>query len=716
MHGVSFFPDRLYRHAAIPVLLALILALLPTTASGSASDWVRNEQGRLRLVAAGETVGASPGMRLGLDFAMAGDWKIYWRSPGEAGYPPSIDWAGSENLAAAGIMWPVPKRFSLFGLQTFGYGKNIILPIRAKAKDPAKPVHLAAKVSYLTCAEICVPREATLSLTLPPGESVPSVHAHRIDRYRARVPGKGAETGLDLRRITLANDGDVPVLEITAQAVPAFDKPDAIIEDAEGYRFGKPEVTLSQQNKQARLRLPAKAAPSAETRLRGQTVTLTVFDGQRGLEREITLGADTLTGNGTAAAAPMNSGGDAGPGRFLGIIAIAILGGLILNLMPCVLPVLSLKLLSVVNKGGKERRHIRAGFLATAAGVLISFLILAAAAIALKSAGVVIGWGMQFQQPLFLVLMTLIVTLFACNLAGLFEIPMPRFAGKLAGRMGGDDSMAGHFATGTLATLLATPCSAPFLGTAIAYAFSRGAWEILTIFAALGLGLALPYLLVAAVPQVAAAMPRPGRWMLHVKRVLALALAGTGVWLLTVLATQRGIDIALAVGALMLTAAAILILRNRITKRWMKPVVPALLCVIVAAAFALPQFLDQTPTTRASAPDRWQSLDTGRIAKLVDADKVVFVDVTADWCITCKFNKTRVIESTRIQRLLASDDVARMRGDWTERDPRIATYLASFDRYGIPFNAVYGPSAPEGIVLSEILSRSGVAEAIEEAR
>ncbi|MBK1696068.1 hypothetical protein CKO21_02260 [Rhodovibrio salinarum] len=724
-------------HASVLALLAVAAAWLACAApvAAASSDWANNEQGRVRLISASQGTGGQSDLRLGLQFNMAKGWKIYWRSPGEAGYPPQVDWSGSENLADAEIRWPVPHRFQLFGLQTFGYGGEVVLPVDAVAKDPAKPVRVHAKLDYLTCAEICVPRKATLAMTLPADTGGPSQQAHLIDRFRSQVPGEGAAAGLALTAVDLVADSKQPVLELTASAQPPFEAPDAVVEGLPETKFAKPEVTLTADGRDAVLRLTGQRGKLAEGTLAGKTVTITLFDGNRGLERELTLGEEIGAGAPGAPAAS-NGGGLSwsGPGvsptDFVGILGLAVLGGLVLNLMPCVLPVLSLKLLSVVGQGGRERRHVRQSFLASAAGIVACFLLLAAGAAALKAAGMAVGWGVQFQQPLFLVALTLILTLFACNLFGLFEVRLPgrlndalARAGSGAGDPSHREGLAGHFATGMFATLLATPCSAPFLGTAIGFALSRGLLEILAIFLALGIGLALPYLAVAAVPSLAASLPRPGQWMVTVRRILGVALAGTAVWLLTVLAAQDGQVTALVVTGLMIALGGLIALRLKLAGT-LRKAVPAGAAMLALAAFAAPVALpgstdagnrDKAGAAQQDSAD-WRPLDVAAIDRMVDDGKVVFVDVTADWCITCQVNKKLVIDSDRVQQRLNQPQVVRMRGDWTEPSDRIANYLASFGRYGIPFNAVYGPGAPDGLVLPELLSKSAVMDAIAQAK
>ncbi len=728
----AFLRMMFERTGRVLSLVLLLVVALPGTAlaAGDASgaggsgagEWSENDQGKLRLLSASENAGTGETLRLGLHFEMDDTWKIYWRSPGDAGYPPDIDWKGSENLESADLRWPVPERFELFGMQTFGYGGTIVLPIDARPKDPSEPVKLRANVDYLTCREICIPHRVDLALDIPPGDGGASEHAFLIDRFRAMVPGEGDGAGMDLQNAVLTAGGEAPELRVSVASDIAFDSPDAIIEHAEGFRFGKPDVRLEQQGQHAVLTLTGKPEFGDPVELAGQTVTLTVFDGPRGLEREIRLTrAEPATGLATLLPGWLGGSGGGttlGTAEFAGILALAVLGGLILNLMPCVLPVLSIKLLSVVSQGGKSRGHIRASFLASAAGILVSFMVLAAGAIALKATGSAVGWGMQFQQPLFLVALTLILTLFAANLFGFFEVPLPRFLADAAS--GGDrGGMPGHFMTGAFATLLATPCSAPFLGTAIAFALSRGALEIVAIFLALGVGLALPYLAVAAVPAIAGMMPRPGAWMITLRKILGLALAATGLWLMSVLAAQEGLLAAGLVTGLMVLLGLLLWARGHLGTG-LRRAVPGAVAAVAALAFVMPATVSSPPSQAAQSEnvemDGWQRLDEARIREHVNDGKVVFVDVTADWCITCQVNKARVLDSAAVQEELHQDGVVRMRGDWTRPSDDISAYLASFGRYGIPFNAVYGPEQPDGLTLPELLSNSSVLDAMEKAR
>jgi suppressor for copper-sensitivity B len=404
-----------------------------------------------------------------------------------------------------------------------------------------------------------------------------------------------------------------------------------------------------------------------------------------------------------------------GDGLFA-ILGLALAGGLILNLMPCVLPVLAIKLLGVVSKGGRSRRDVRLGFLASSAGILFTFLVLGAATIAAKAAGSAVGWGVQFQQPLFLVALALLCVLFAGNLWDLFEIRVPaKVAGNIVAR-DRDHSFAGDFLSGLFATVLATPCSAPFLGTAIGFALAGGPVDILAIFAALGSGMALPYLLVALSPGLANRLPRPGGWMITLRRVLGFALLGTAAWLISVLAVQAGTLAALSVGAC-LGALLILLWAQRRLGGFQRATALMSLTTVGVLAFVPPSLFptrglaDQAPI----AHRLWRPFDAAQIPNLVAEGHVVVVEVTADWCITCRVNEKLVLDRAPVITALAHRNIVAMKADWTRPSEPIASYLAGFGRYGIPFSVVYGPDAPHGIPLPEILTSASVMAALKTA-
>jgi len=678
-------------------LAALLIGLISAQAAMAepgASNWVTTEQGRIRLVSAVTAVGDAGSVQLGLEFELQPDWKIYWRSPGDAGYPPAIDWKGSDNLADTVISWPAPHRFSISGLETMGYKGHVILPLAARVTDSSQPLILRAAVDYLTCAVVCVPQHADLSMSLPNGPASATPHAHDISRFAANVPGDGPRAGLSLVSAEASEAGE---LVVTVTANPALKDPDLFLERSDQMQFSRPRVELQQGGKRAVFHVKA-VENTGEGGLLGKPVVLTVVDGDRGMEVE----ADP--------AAPQ-------PGirfpRLLAMLGVALLGGLILNLMPCVLPVLSLKILALIGHGGGEKSEVRSSFLATAAGIIVSFLALAAVTSVVKLAGSAVGWGIQFQQPLFLGIMIALVTLFAANLFGWFEIPLPQFLADIGANAGPNKGWGGHFATGAFATLLATPCSAPFLGTAVGFALAHGTFEIFSIFLLLGVGMAAPYLAVAAWPQLAQKLPRPGNWMITARKILGLALLATGIWLLSVLVIVIGLQIGLAVAAAMALALVLLALAHRI------PAIPRGLVMVatVAAAVGLSAFGDAPAAEdrHAAAKGLWKPFDQAAVASEVAAGHVVFIDVTAEWCLTCQVNKATVVYRGEVAKRLHAPTVVAMQADWTRPDETIANYLAGFGRYGIPFDVVYGPGAPNGVVLPELLTDDAVLQALDQA-
>jgi len=664
------------------VVGAALLAARNPARADSASPWFETDQGKVRLIAAAPAVGDASSVTLGLEFELAPRWKIYWRAPGDAGYPPQLDWAGSSNLAGVDIAWPAPERFSVLGLETVGYSGAVVLPMTARLVQAGQALALRAHLSYLTCNEICVPYETDLALDLP-AQATATGYAALIAQYQAQVPGDGHAAGIALEGAQL-RAGSPPMLELRLRTAQSLAAPDAFIEAASGASFGAPALMRPGPG-DAMLRLPVYGDWAA---LLGRPMTVTLVDGARAM---------------TGSVVPVRGADVVNLATLAAMLGLALLGGLILNLMPCVLPVLSLKLLAALPKDGQSRAASRRGFLGTALGVILSFLVLAAATIALKTAGLAVGWGIQFQEPFFLVFLVVVLTLFACNLWGWFEVPLPRGFAAPAER-----GNLGNLATGAFVTLLATPCSAPFVGTALGFALAAGPREILAIFTALSLGMAAPYLVVAALPGLAAWLPRPGRWMLHLRRGLGLLLALSAAWLIAVLAGETGARDAAAVAAMMLAAVlALAFMREPGPRR-------ATLVVALVAAFLVPAFAP--PRETAAAPEgAWRRFEPASIGGLVRDGSVVLVNVTADWCLTCKVNERLVLDALPVREALAAPRVVAMRADWTRPDPAIAAYLNRFNRYGIPFTAVYGPAAPGGLPLPELLTTGAVTAALARA-
>ncbi|MGH9380600.1 MAG: thioredoxin family protein [Thermoanaerobaculia bacterium] len=454
------------------------------------------------------------------------------------------------------------------------------------------------------------------------------------------------------------------------------------------------------------------------------TVTYQACDHQRCLPPitknypvALTVGPDgepTAAGLAYSDAAPPAAAATTSPAPgfrgFAVMLLLGMVGGLILNVMPCVLPVLSLKLMGLVKGAGQGRREVAAGALMTSLGILASFWALAGVAIAARAAGAAVGWGVQFQEPIFVAVLAVVVTFFCLNLWGVFEIGLPRWLARSSAGAG-STGLTGHFGAGLFTTVMATPCSAPFLGTAVAFALTQPAGTVVAVATAIGAGMALPYLLLALAPGSVRWLPRPGAWMSHLKVVMGFLLAATDVWLLYVLAGQvdRAAVAWLQLGLLALALA--LWVRHRLgapVARWLG---------VAGAAAAVVLTLGVAATAPASGEGDgidWVDFDRGEAERLAATGQLVFVDVTADWCVTCKFNERLVLETEEIAELFERHDVVAMKADWTNRSRPIAQFLADHGRYGIPFYLLYRPHQ-EPHVFSELITRQAVTEAVQQA-
>jgi len=681
------------------VLCVAVSGVLPVKAAQSTS--YNSPALAARLVTVED--GIHPGSRTvsaGLSLTLEDGWKTYWRSPGEVGLPPKIDWTGSQNLLSAEFQWPAPTRFRAFGIENFGYEKAVTFPIQLIVQDPGSALNLKARVSVLVCSDVCVPLNFDLALSLPPGTGIDQQSAEEVAFWVARIPSDGSAADIELRSAAYADGQSALVVE--AAHPSGWQDPDIFPELGKNTAFGAPDIRFSPDKKLLWARLPILARSEPPTPL-----SITFTDGKSATTFS-EIGIGSVPADPPFALVP--------PERALSMVAwIALLafgGGLILNAMPCVLPVLSIKLTSAMKMAQGSQRRIRFGFLATALGTLTFMWVLAAIVLALQSLGYAVGWGTQFQNPFFLIFLILLLGLFAAALFGIFEITLPAgLTTRLAGL--GREGYVGDFATGAFAAILATPCSAPLLGTAIAFALTGSSVDVFLIFTAMGVGLAFPYFLVAAQPGLVAALPQPGRWMIVVKIGLGLLLLATALWLFWVLSAVSSSELAWWV-AISLIGTILVIAAGR----WRGSLNRAsfLAIPIVAVAFVMPILIAEDD--RAAAQDdliEWITFERAEIARHVSQGHAVFVDVTADWCLTCKANKTLVLERAPVLDALASPTIIAMQADWTRPDTRIQDYLEANGRYGIPFNIVYGPSAPEGLPLSEVLTPGAVIEAFETA-
>jgi suppressor for copper-sensitivity B len=628
------------------IFFALLAILSVGTASAQAQDRdkiVKTPELEMQLISAVTATGDRTDLPLGLKVRLTEGWKIYWRSPGDAGLPPELSLAdeNANSQHKLEMNFPIPSRFSLLGLDTYGYGKEVIFPVYLRGHDAGHPLRLEAEASALVCADICIPVGGSLSLDIPAGQSRASADAQDIARYAALVPKDQTGPDIGLEKLAFISDPPLLMLEMGLGTPPVID---VFIETpVQGLGFAQP-VAQSPQ-----LYAIAITGSGDVSTLAGQQAVLTIkTDSQF---REIASIIPRLS------SAPSGSWISA---SLLFILLAAFAGGVILNVMPCVLPVLSLKLAAILSMGGASPAQIRTRLMAGATGILTSFALLGLVLVGLKLAGGRLGWGMQFQNPWFLGVMMLIMALFTLSLLDIVRFPIPAFAGRIVAR-----GLLGDFAAGFMATILATPCSAPMVGTAVSFALAASAPQLFLVMLVMGTGLALPWLILAAFPRWIAAMPAPGAWMKWVKPVLASGLVATILWL----------------GWLLAGASGILTSDNKIAGG------------------------NDTPA--------WQPWQLSSIETHIANGQPVFVDVTADWCITCKVNKALVLNSEDIRAAFEVKNSVMLQADWTLPDGEIADYLASFGRFGIPFNILYYPDGQPPVIFDELLTKEKIVSALD---
>ncbi|MGR5235777.1 protein-disulfide reductase DsbD family protein [Vibrio alfacsensis] len=689
-------------HAACRCFLTLALTFFSLLAHAQTTDtgWLTNSQHppvQTRFVVTGQQYLQAKTLTSYLDVTLTGDWKTYWRSPGEGGVAPSIDWEKSQNLTKVDWQWPYPKKYDLLGIETLGYKGDTVFPMTLHVEDMNKPVTIDATLTLSSCTTICVLTDYHIQLSFLPSdlqvdESAMFSYAQALSRVPQASP---------FVEVTQADwDASQSRLQIELTNSQGWQKPEVLVDGADestsDYNF-KFEGQHQEGNTLTVNYLVNTWLGDVE--LDNQSVYVSIKDNNLLAQETAQAKAGVIT-----QALPSTS--------LVNIFLFALLGGLILNIMPCVLPVLGMKLSSIVAAQGVERRQIRTQFIASSLGILTSFWLLAGFILVLKFTGSAIGWGVQFQSPWFLGLMVLVTGLFGVNMLGLFEIRMPSSANTwLASK--GDSSLLGHYVQGMFATLLATPCSAPFLGTAVAFALGADVVTLFAIFTALALGMALPWVLVAMFPGIALTLPKPGPWMNVVKITFGIMMLATSVWLLSLMANHLPIFWVILFGLVSFIYIMACVKRVYGNKALARSGTVSL--ILIAGGLVLGSMTTKHWATPLPEDLAWQKLSNQAITDHVKNGRIVFVDVTADWCVTCKANKIGVIWQDPVYSLLQSPNVATLKGDWTHPNGSVTDFLRAHGRFGVPFNIVYGPAAPEGIPLPVILTDEVVVKAIEQA-
>ncbi len=695
-------------------LLGLLLAspsAFPLSGSVVATDNVKaNLVGEVSAIAPGQSFWVA------LEFDIREGWHTYWRNPGDSGQATKLVWQLPPGFTAGDIVWSTPHRFEIPPLVNYGYAKHAVHLVNITApKDlkPGTPVLLSAKATWLVCSDVCIPEDANLQLTLPvngqAGVADPA-DAALFTEARSELPSPQpavtrARIKGDRLVIALGKEWGATLPQIKSLAFFPYDDG--------GIEYAAPQ-TLTRTPDGVELAMKLGYQPPKAGSVRG-VLLATEQNGSDSVTVPMEISADF-----TAAAGPKTApaGGESETSLPI-LLLLAVLGGLILNLMPCVFPVLSIKAMGLVEQAKKHPTVVRTKGVVFAAGVIGSMLCLAAALLALRAGGEQIGWGFQLQSPLFVTLMVYLLLAVGMNLSGVFEV-----GGTLAGIGDGLTQGEGYrasFFTGVLTTLVATPCTAPFMAAAVGAALTRPPLVALCIFAALGFGLALPYLLLSFAPWLRRALPKPGAWMDTLKQVFAFPIYASAAWLLWVLAQEAssiGLGAALA-GAILIALAAWSYQKSKSSspRGRVAAVVTATLAVLLA--ILLPVRFADVAAASSSVPggvpavDAWQPYDAAQVAKLSAAGRPLLVNFTASWCLTCLVNERNAFADSAVQEVFRNKGVTLMKGDWTNRDPAITRALAAFGRAGVPLYVVYNskPGSPEPVILPQLLTASIVQRA-----
>ncbi len=531
----------LIRNTLLLLLFIISFSFTSLAQKNSEKALISHEHVSLELISSVNSIYKENNLHLGLYFKLDPGWKIYWKYPGKAGYPPNIDWTKSKNIKDLEILWPKPEKFKILGMESIGYSKEVILPIKLILENNNEELLINFDVDYLTCKKTCIPFNDNLILNIPIGDGEISKYGKIINEYI----------------------------------------------DKSNYS---------------------------------------------------------------------NFSNFLNPDNILFFLFIAFIGGVILNFMPCVFPVLSLKIYNVLSQQQENinDKTIKRNFLATILGIIFSFFILSLLIVFLKNIGHSLGWGFQFQSPIFLFFMILILILFSLNLIDVFSIDIPiifkKFLNRIINLNKKSSEFFQNFFLGSFITILSTPCSAPFIGTAIGFAFVSSNQIIFLIFFCISLGLSSPYIILATKPQILSFLPKPGLWMRKFKYFLSILLILTAIWL----------------------SKTLLIQINTISND--------------------------------SKNNNWIDFNTIKLSELINENNIIFVDITADWCLTCFYNKKTVLDRKKVENIFEIHNVKKIRGDLTKPNREINEYINSFGRFGIPFNVIYSSSVPQGILLPEVLT------------
>ncbi len=715
---------------ALLLLLAIATAFVQAQVAGLAGEEQSSEHVKARLIPETTTAVAGTTLWLALRLEHAEHWHTYWVNPGDAGLPLDFAWTLPAGVTVGDIQWPRPQRFDLPAeVVDFGYEGEVfhLIPVQVAADFSSNELAISTHVKWLECQDTCIPAEATLALTLPVQAAGANVEANTpwlygFERTRASLP----RSDIALNASFYFSNGE---LNLLIQATdPIFDgasKISFIPDEQRVLVYSAPQQITAQQSS---LQLKQQQDRRVERRMPervGGLLLVTEADGvevsyqvEAALDQAAAAAANVAGAIPADATAPINTvGGDV---SIASAFLFALLGGLILNLMPCVFPVLSLKVLHLASSTHTTMREQRLHGLSYMVGVMLSFLALAAVLLGLQASGAAAGWGFHLQQPWFVAALVFLFFVMGLSMSGVVE-----FGTSVMG-VGADlqdkDGYTGSFFTGVLAAVVASPCTAPFMGAALGFAFTQSMPVALTVFLALGFGMALPFVVLSFVPALAKLMPRPGPWMLTFRQLLAFPLYATVVWLLWVLGQQTDSNaMALIVaGCVVLAFACWLYQHRHNAEGWWRhaSLLLILLCVGTAGSTLFMPMLQARAVTAAANADAgeeaFETYSAERLAALRADNKPVFINMTAAWCITCLVNERVALNSEVFLAAMQQKGVTYLKGDWTNNDPAITAVLKQYETSGVPLYLMFpSDGSKPAEVLPQILTESLMLEALE---
>lgn len=690
-----------FRRHLIPLVLLVCAAFAGIPASAQIQPVgdggpgpVKAQHMTVELVSLAPSIAPGGKLEVGLVITLEEKWHVYWINAGDSGEPPRINWTLPKGMTAGPMRFPIPTRLPLGPLMDFGYEDEVAFPVQLTAASSLKPgpIHLDAKVDWLVCREVCIPGKAHLglNLTVDPKATTPTQPVGALGEALGLLP-KPLEPGM---KVTAKGGKSDFVIDLTTGERA---------NDAEFYPYDQEQITNAGDQDVdplpdgVRVRVPR--APEL-TKLPAQIHGVIKLDDETAYDVTVPVVAGEVPRPAAAKAVPGTS-----ELTVMTALGLAFVGGIILNLMPCVFPVLFLKGLALLQSSNEERGRLRKHGLVYTLGILVSFWAIVAALLAVRAGGSQAGWGFQLQSPTFIALLAAGLFFFSLSLAGQFELglSLTSIGGELAEKQG----YTGSFFTGVLATIVATPCTAPLMGAAVGFALSQPTWITFLVFTALALGLALPYLLLSFQPAWTRILPKPGAWMEVLKQLTAIPLFGTVIWLAWVyghLFAGQGVDqVARLLLCFLLIAIAGWVL-GKWPARWGSSIAAV---VIGVCAIAIPLYQPKD-TTLSWQPYSQQSLDQARAQ-----GHPVFIDFTAAWCLSCQVNERLVLRSPEVQREFADNKVTLIKADWTQYDPEITKQLASVGRSGVPTYVIYPPSKGQADVLPELLTKDIVLNALK---